>query len=102
FLPPPSFTVMHFGPDAKKTELGTTKIGYKDQQHGWTSEKFSTKNISLSDDFFSLGQDVDFYRKLQGGLSADAALAVLQALKDVISDPQRLEDVKNEQVFRES
>ncbi|UQW76258.1 AAA family ATPase [Pseudomonas avellanae] len=97
-----SFTVMHFGPDAKKTELGTTKIGYKDQQHGWTSEKFSTKNISLSDEFFSLGQDVDFYRKLQGGLSADAALAVLQALKDVIADPERLEDVKNEQVFRES
>lgn len=97
-----SFTAVYFDPSGKKTDLGTIKIGYKNQQHGWTSEKLSEKLPSLEEGFFSLGQDVEFYKKVQSELSQDSASTVLHALNDVIANPKLLSEVEDEQVFRDS
>ncbi|WP_086009357.1 AAA family ATPase [Pseudomonas chlororaphis] len=98
-----SFTVFYFGSNGEKIELGTTKIGYKNQQPGWTSEKLSFERFpSLTEGFFSLGQDVEFYKNLRSELSDESASAVLQALKDVIADPKLLDEIEDEQVFRDS
>ena len=92
-----SFTALYFDPEGKKTDLGTIKIGYKSQQHGWTSEKLPEVLPSLEDGFFSLGQDVEFYKKVQGELSKKTASTVLHALKDLIADPKLLSEVEDEQ-----
>lgn len=52
----------------------------------------------LSNDFFSLGQDEGYYRKL-ALLDRQTRAAVANGLRDVVADGQRLERARNEQVM---
>lgn len=97
-----TFHVALYNSDGIKVELGTTKIGYLNQQHGWTSEKLDDKFTELGETFFSLGQDVEFYRKIYCELSGDEALSLLDSLNDVVHKEKLFDAVQDEPVFRNS
>ena len=96
------FGVVFFGIDGKRVDLGSIKIGYLDQPHGWTSENLKDEFTSLDSHFFSLGQDVDFYKKIHDELSIEESEGFLTSLKDVIYDERIFNAVKDESVFRNS
>lgn len=81
-------------------EVGSVKIGFK----GQTTEK-STYSLlgnefqQLSDDYFSVGQDVDYYQKISR-LPIQLKNALLTAMKDIVFTPNLIEVAKDEEVFR--
>lgn len=61
------FQVKVFDGNGKGYELGDVKIAYKGQEEGGanaTSEKIETHFSKLSEDFFSLGNSTEYYKKL--------------------------------------
>ena len=58
-----SFGVSFTDDRGEHFDLGTVKIGYKGQPKGWTRERLPAAFLALSDEWFSLGQDVDYYEK---------------------------------------
>lgn len=83
-------------------EIGTLKIGYKSQPHGWTREAMPETFNELPEGWFSLGQDVDFYQKLKDKLPANIRQELLRALRDVVADDRLHAEVESETVFKDS
>ncbi|CZT29357.1 AAA family ATPase [Pseudomonas cerasi] len=90
--------------DAKgvKHELGTVKIGYTDQPTGWVLDCIPRSFTSLPDNWFSLGQDVQYYKSLADCFDKSARFSLLASLGDVVFDNKKLESVKEEKVFKSS
>jgi predicted ATPase len=79
--------------------IGEIKIGFKGQTAATNTytqlpESFET----LSEKYFSLGQSVDFYRNM-ASLPSHFSKAILLALKDVVLQPNIIDEVKEENVF---
>jgi len=83
-------------------KIGNVKIGLIDQNQGWTKDQLQKQFDVLSGDFYSLGQDADYYRNIVESLSNKMALNVLTAIGDVTHDPDRLAIAENESVFNGS
>jgi predicted ATPase len=56
----------------------------------------------LSEDFYSLGQDADYYQNIVEKLSQEMSVNVLTALRDVVHDPNCLKVAENEGAFNTS
>ncbi|MCM2339801.1 AAA family ATPase [Rhodoferax sp.] len=97
-----SFDATYIDVHGNRIELGTLKIGYVDQPKGWTREKIPAAFESLPDGWFSLGQDVDYYKTVRSSLKPELCAAILLALKDVVNSEELLVVAANELVFRES
>jgi predicted ATPase len=83
-------------------ELGNVKIGYK----GQTTERSTYSSLGdtfqrLPDEYFSLGQDVDYYQKVSR-LSARTRDLLLSGINDIVLNPQLIELAQDEEVFRTS
>lgn len=83
-------------------ELGNIKIGFR----GQTTETstFSTleeKFLSLSQHYFSLGQDVSYYQSLFS-LPENIREEVLVGLKDIVHHPFLMDEIIDEPVFKTS
>lgn len=96
------FSLTVFDETGKKVECGSVKIGFKDQPKGRTSESLKLPLETLSDNFFSLGQDVEYYKAIRNELSAAFGADLLVALRDVVHDPKILHDAESEEVFQTS
>ncbi|MWK60176.1 hypothetical protein GO594_29740, partial [Pseudomonas otitidis] len=83
-------------------EIGNVKIGYVNQQHGWTEESLSPSFEFLPEGYFSLGQDVGYYASLQKNLTAELFEKILASLCDVAYDQKILSIAKEEKVFKDS
>lgn len=90
--------------------LGYTKIGRFGLQPAKSEEASHnqrTPNVphwngsELSDQFFSLGQDVSYYEEIRA-LGEDRRVAILTGLRDIAFDERLLERAINEQVARVS
>lgn len=97
-----SFGVTLYDFQGKRIDLGSVKIGYVGQPKGWTREKLPETFSSLSDGWFSLGQDVEYYKNAVSQLSPDDRASILHALKDVVVDESVLVTAQNEKVFKDS
>lgn len=97
-----SFDVVLMDNDGKSMDLGTIKIGRKGQPHGWTYEDMPKEFESLPSEYFSLGQDVQYYKKAYGDLAPEFRDQFLRALRDVVIDDATLDMASDEQVFRSS
>lgn len=80
-------------------DIGDIKIGFKGQTtevptHARLLEGFE----SLNEEYFSLGQSVDFYRKM-AALPDSLAREILSALRDVVIAPELIEELRDENVF---
>jgi predicted ATPase len=83
-------------------EIGNVKIGYINQPQGWTAESIAGSFEYLSEGYFSLGQDVDYYVNLQKYLPPEMAYQILVCLRDVSHDDNILSLAKQESVFASS
>ena len=96
-----SFGVSFTNDRGERFDLGTVKIGYKGQVKGWTKERLPAAFPALSDEWFSLGQDVDYYEKA-AQLPVDVRELILSGLKDVVADDTILAAAKEEKAFKDS
>lgn len=97
-----SFEVMLYDAKGVKHDLGTVKLGYMDQPTGRTLDSIPRNFTELPDNWFSLGQDVQYYKTLADCFDQQTRTSLLDALGDVVSNNQKLELIKNERVFKHS
>lgn len=96
------FNLTVFDEEGLVKEIGAIKIGYIGQNGGWTAEQIPTEFDALPNQFYSLGQDADYYQNLVQNLSNDLTNNVLTALGDVTHNPAQLRLVENEDAFNTS
>lgn len=80
-------------------DIGDVKIGFKSQTTEIsTYTKLKASFTSLGEEFFSLGQGVDFYRNI-AALSGSIRMPLLSSLRDIVANPAMIESIKDEDVF---
>ncbi len=88
--------------DGQLYEIGAVKIGFKGQtRETATYAKLPRRFDTIGDEFFSLGLGVEFYRNL-ASLPKDLGKLILLALRDIVVQPDLIEDIKEEDVFSTS
>lgn len=97
-----SFDVIISRSLGERVHLGTVKIGYISQQHGRTAEKLPEQFNELPEDFFSLGQDVAYYKTCKEKLSQEELENFLTSLHDIAFNEKYYSSAENEAVFRSS
>jgi len=83
-------------------EIGGIKIGFKGQATEiQTYSKLPDNFESVGNEFFSLGQSVEFYRNM-ASLPNGLGKRILLALRDIAVQPDLINDIKEERVFSTS
>ncbi|SUC10273.1 cytochrome c biogenesis protein CcmA [Pasteurella canis] len=97
-----TFFLSFIDKSGKNHSIGNIKIAYKGQNSGYTSSKLSNNFFKkLPDNFFSLGQDIDFYRNLWS-LDRNVGLFVLEGLNDIAYNISLFEKFSSENVLNTS
>jgi ABC-type lipoprotein export system ATPase subunit len=86
-----------FKKNGDKVVLGDVKILQRDVQNTKLPNEFP----ALNDEFFSLGQDEDYYKNMREHLPKTHR-KVLGALNDVVVKPQLLDEIETSSGFRNS
>ncbi len=82
--------------------IGRIKIGFKGQDTSIsTYEKLENEFTKLGDEFFSVGESLDFYKGLSG-LPKKLKEKLLSCLNDIVFKPELIDDIQEEEVFRTS
>jgi len=97
-----SFGVTFCDFQGKEVDLGTVKVGYVDQPHGWTKEALAETFDRLPEEWFSLGQDVDYYKTAYGELNIEDRFQILSALRDVVVHESSFVVAQQQRVFKDS
>jgi hypothetical protein len=93
-------TLLHLtyvDPEGGKTDVGQVKIAKFGMGQGKARTELPGTFESLGDDHFSLGQEDSYYEKLNG-LGEDVRDAILDGLKDLAADLDRLDRALDERV----
>ncbi|WP_373101148.1 MULTISPECIES: AAA family ATPase [Pasteurellaceae] len=96
-----------FDHNGKEHRIGNIKIGFKGQEESIATYKKIQENFSnntfesLSDDFFSLGQDVDFYVELMN-IPDGMGKQILDKLNDIAYKSEIFSSIQNESVLNTS
>lgn len=97
------FDVVVFDERGRRVEPGSVKVGFVGQTtSASTYSTLPSSMPSLPGNYFSVGQDVDYYRRLSAELSEESRSSYLAAVRDVASDDDALDVAQNEDVFRTS
>lgn len=96
------FQTVFFDHNSIRHHLGSIKIGFCGQQSGWTSDALEDSYDKLPENFFSLGQDADFYKNLVDKFPFEIVSTLLSSLNDVVSNSNLLDLADNEDVFKSS
>jgi predicted ATPase len=96
------FLLTIFDEQGNKQTIGNIKIGFVGQNGGWTQERIPEQFDALSVDFYSLGEDADYYQNITKILSREMAANLLDALGDVVHDPNRLQVAETQSAFNTS
>ncbi|MGY6275718.1 AAA family ATPase [Methylomonas sp. MgM2] len=80
-------------------EIGNVKIGFKGQTteistHTTLQDSFE----ALEENYFSLGQDIDYYRRI-ANLPVQIRVTVLTGLRDIVYNPDLISIAREEGVF---
>lgn len=75
------YTLYYYDTEGIRTHIGSIKIGQKNMIYDQRSPNLPTEFETLSDEFFSIGQDVSYYETLNR-LGIDFRDLVLNALND--------------------
>lgn len=102
-----TFKLIIFGPDGARLDAGSVKIGQigllpsSTTEPGKRAPGISQQFDMLDDQFFSLGQDENYYETLNL-LPEDFRATILNGLRDCAFNLQIFEIAQNEEVMRES
>jgi len=96
------FTLTVFDEQGNKLEIGSVKIGIIAQDVARTADKIPQQFDVLPDNFYSLGQDADYYQNIINRLSENTAFYILNSLGDVVLDQDRLAIADHEDAFNTS
>lgn len=89
---------LHDG-DGRLHNIGDVKIGFKGQTTEIsTYTKLENRFVDLGEEFFSLGQGIEFYQKM-AALPASLGKQILSALRDIVVKSDIIESINNEEVF---
>lgn len=99
-----SFTTMFyvtlFDENGSKHDLGNVKIGFKGQTESETTISKIGNNFNiLPHGFFSLGTDVEYYKKLSREVPAETCEQFLIGLRDIVFSSENLGSAIGERVF---
>lgn len=97
------FEVVLFDEHGIRFELGSVKIGFFGQTTSVST--FSTLPAifdALTGNYFSVGQDVQYYELLAKGVSSTTRISFLGGLQDIVFFEARAQVVQQEEVFRTS
>lgn len=93
-----TFYVVLFDENKQRYDLGHVKIAYFGQQeYAYTSSKLDANFISLESNFFSLGQDLRYYKTLNN-LSPWVKENFLKSMRDIVFDKTLREEAIQEDV----
>lgn len=95
------FQVEVFDEDGTCYELGDVKIAYKGQEEGSvnaTSEKLDIHFTELSQEFFSLGQSTEYYKKLSS-MPKETRTSYLKGINDLVAHPELISIIEDEKAF---
>lgn len=97
------FNVVVFDSEGVQHELGDVKIGYKGQVSPSLTRDHMEQvyQSGLPNEFFSLGQDVDYYKKISNLKYRDKEI-LLTLLRDIVADETLLARNKEQSVFKTS
>lgn len=91
----------YFDREGQKHEIGSIKIGQFNWEARQRRPKIPERFESLGDEYFSLGQDIDYYTALME-IAEDEREAIFAALRDVVSDEILYAQALNEEVMTDS
>jgi len=84
-------------------DIGSVKIAFKGQDADTTTHStFPDHFPKLSDAYFSLGQDADYYKNIRGKLSKELSDSILSGLNDLAYTGKNPKKLQSEQVFTTS
>lgn len=98
-----TFFMIVFDNLGQKHDIGSIKIGFEGQSSGYTSQilikEMNSKSFdSLPNNFFSLGQDVDFYVNIWK-LPTNDKIKILSSLNDIAYNNELFDKFKEEKVL---
>lgn len=93
------FAVHYINANGVHIELGSVKIGHKGQGTGRTLDVIPRQFEKLSDEWFSVGQDVEYYKVASQNLLPGELHVILGGLRDVALLEDALAVAENESVF---
>ncbi|CAH7161230.1 ATPase_AAA_core domain-containing protein [Vibrio chagasii] len=83
-------------------DIGNVKIAFKGQTTEISTHTTLDKQFSLlGDQYFSLGSDVNYYKKLNK-LSPELKEGILKALQDIVYKPEKIKTIEDEDVLNTS
>lgn len=94
-----AYVLFYFDTNGERHRLGEVKIGQLGMKESGGRTTLPSEFRSLGVEFFSLGQDTDYYEAI-GRLGIDTAAAVLKALRDVVADNRIYQGVRTEAVTK--
>lgn len=94
-----SFGVHFTDFQGREVSLGTVKIGYVNQREGWTKDGLPETFSGLAEGWFSLGQDVDYYKTAHSELLENHRAQILRSLNDVVENDGLLKVAQEQRVF---
>ena len=96
------FALHYIDQAGRHVELGAVKIGFKGQKTGRTADTLPAQFDRLTDEWFSVGQDVEYYQNAFGKLSPEDRSEILSGLRDVAFVEEAHAVAENEEVFTTS
>ena len=98
-----TFALVVFDEQGKRKDIGIVKIGFKNQkERSKTKESIPNSFQQLGEEFFSLGQELDYYQNIRTELTQEQGDEVLHGLNDIVLSPEAYKLAENEHVFRSS
>ncbi|MDH2295375.1 AAA family ATPase [Cobetia sp. 1AS1] len=94
------FYLLYVDGDGVKHDLGRVKIGFKGQteEQKTITSLANLLNNGLDERFFSVGEDIEFYKKIFS-LGTDLVSNILRSMRDIVYDHKILEDNRDEKVM---
>ncbi|HAU4883845.1 TPA: AAA family ATPase [Aeromonas hydrophila] len=94
------FQLHVFDSEGSHHTIGSIKIGFKGQDvHTPTYIKLDSNFSKLPSNFFALGLDLDFYKNASA-LGKKTYTDLLSSLNDLALNPENIDNIKDEDVFR--
>ncbi|AZC24190.1 MULTISPECIES: AAA family ATPase [Pseudomonas chlororaphis group] len=94
-----SFSLTVYDEKGAALLIGNLKIAFTGQNEGWSDDVIPSSFSRLGNEFYSLGQDSDYYQNLINNLEPATVSEILDALGDVAYIPERLQRVEKEKAF---